>query len=501
MKSPVVLIVLDGWGFREGTEHNAVAEAQTPCFDGLWNSNPHTLLEASGEAVGLPDGQMGNSEVGHTTIGAGKAMYTDLVRISKAIREGTFFENPAFVSLFEHVNTHGSTLHVQGLVSSGGVHSHHEHLFAFLKAAKRAGVAKIAIHAFTDGRDVGPRSAAEYLRELESVLEEVGIGHIATISGRYYAMDRDNNWHRVAKTEEALFEAKGHQAQGKASELLERAYADNKVDELLEPHVLLDEQGNSYPISQHDGIFTFNFRSDRMRQLAKKLQERQQELDLMIVTMTQYDPTLSVEVAFPPEEIETTLAAEVAAAGFRQAHIAETEKFPHATYFLNGRREIPHDKEEHILLDSRKDVATHDEAPEMRAESIADAAIEKIKEGVEFIFINFANPDMVGHTGNKQAIVKAVETVDAQLQRVVEAVKAKGGVVLATADHGNAEVNVDVATGEKHTAHTTNPVPFIVVGSDVSLREGGGLADIAPTVLNLLELQKPAGMTGKSLIS
>jgi 2,3-bisphosphoglycerate-independent phosphoglycerate mutase len=498
--NPVTLIILDGWGYREEVVHNAVAEANTPNFDKLWKENPHTLLEASGEYVGLPEGQMGNSEIGHTTIGAGKVIATDLVRINKAAREGEFATNPVFQQLFSHVKEHGSTLHIQGLISPGGIHSHSEHLYAFLRAAKDAGVEKVAIHAFTDGRDTPPRSAALYLKELEAVLEEVGIGHVATVSGRFYAMDRDNNWHRLEKAEAAFFKAEGTTRSGKASAAVEAAYATEGLDEHLEPMVILDTNGNKYPIAKNDAIFLFNFRSDRVRMLSRKLIERTTDLNVLLASMTEYDPSLNLLVAFPPITIETTLGAEVSKAGLTQAHIAETEKFPHATYFLNGGKQDPHEGEEHVLLESRKDVDTHDKAPKMRAEAIADAAVERLRKSVDFIFINFANPDMVGHTGNKKAIVEALEEVDMQLGKVVEEALRHQGIVLITADHGNAEVNVDPQSGEVHTAHTINPVPFILVGKEVELKTGT-LADIAPTALELLGITPHETMTGTSLIA
>ncbi len=498
----VALIILDGWGHREDAKDNAVAAAKTPVFDHIWETNPRSLLQASGEAVGLPEGQMGNSEIGHTTIGAGRPLATDLVRINKAISDGTFAENETINILFAHVAEHGSTLHIFGQTSDGGVHSHHGHLFGLLRAAKQKGVTRIAIHAFTDGRDTAPQSGSGYLKELEAVLEEVGIGRIASLSGRYYAMDRDNNWHRLAKVEDAIYHGTAPSHRQKPSEVVAELYKLDKVDEHLEPIVFLDETGKTTTLEKHDACFVFNFRSDRARLLTIRLQEKAKELDLLVGTMTQYDPTYSVLVAFPPQTIETTLAAEVSAAGLTQAHLAETEKFPHATYFLNGGREKPHEGEVHVMLDSRKDVATHDQAPEMRAEAIADKAIEQINEGKNFIFINFANPDMVGHTANVPAIITALQVVDAQLGRVLTALQENGGVALVTADHGNAEINIDQATGERHTAHTLSLVPCILVGAPAGnqVRAEGTLADLAPTTLSLLGLKTPESMTGTSLL-
>ncbi len=504
----VVLIVLDGWGYREDTQDNAVAAAKTPVFDSIWNEYPHTLLEASGLAVGLPEGQMGNSEIGHTTIGAGKPMDTDLIRIKKAITTGDYDNNPAFLQLFNHVKENNSTLHVQGLLGEGGVHSHSDHLFAFIKAAKKAGIEKVAIHIFTDGRDTPPQSAASYMTDLENLLEEVNdethMSFIATISGRFFAMDRDNNWDRLSKVEQALFESKGHVCEIKPSEFLKTLYTDGKVDEHIEPIICKTPSGVEASIKTNDGVFFFNFRADRARMLSTKMIEQVKANNVKFATLTSYGSEYSEEsgciIAYPPAVIETTLAKEVSKAGLTQAHIAETEKFPHATYFLNGGVETLYEGESHILLNSRKDVQTHDQAPEMRAEAIADKAIEEINKGTNLLFINFANPDMVGHTANVPAIITAVETVDRELGRVLEALKARGGYAFVTADHGNAEVNIDPITGERHTAHTINPVPAIYTDASITLRSGGTLADITPTVLGVFGIEKPSQMTGTSLI-
>lgn len=508
----IVLIILDGWGYREEEKDNAVAAASTPYFDMLWNSYPRTLLDASGLAVGLPEGQMGNSEIGHMTIGAGKIIDTDLVRIGKAIRDNAFISNPAFQRLFAHVKKHNSTLHVKGLIGPGGIHAHSEHLHAFLETAKEAGIKKIAIHAFTDGRDTPPQSAALYLEELEKVISDLGIGFIATASGRFYAMDRDNNWDRVKKAEDAIFHGLGKMVKGKPSEIFKELYKENKLDEHVEPMVFLNDSGKATILEKNDGIFFFNFRSDRARELSRKIVEKRDSHNLHFVTLTEYDPELKADAAFPSVAIETTLAAEISRAGLSQAHIAETEKFPHATYFLNGGKKDPHEGEVHILLDSRKDVLTHDLAPKMRAEGIADKAIEEINKGTNFIFINFANPDMVGHTANVPAIIEALEETDKQLGRVVTALLNKKGTAFVTADHGNAETNIDQETGNKHTSHTINPVPAILVvpartpsfsppdGRAGKKGAGGGLSDITPTILSLFGISQPKSMTGKSLV-
>ncbi|NTW75763.1 MAG: 2,3-bisphosphoglycerate-independent phosphoglycerate mutase [Candidatus Moranbacteria bacterium] len=496
---PVALIILDGWGHRDDPKDNAIASAKKPFFDSLLSTYPHTLLRASESSVGLPDGQMGNSEVGHITIGAGAVMDTDLVRISKAAAGNEFLHNAAFGTLFEHVLKYDSVLHVKGLLSDGGIHSHIDHLAAFLEAAKTIGITKIAIHAFTDGRDTGPQSASAYLRVLEEVIDDLGIGFIATASGRFYAMDRDKNWERTEKTERAIFHGDAGRTvrDRKPSEILTELYAEGVLDEHLEPVVFLDENGEAYSVRENDGILFFNFRSDRSRQLSARTVEHAKEKNLCFVTLTRYDETLPTIVAFPPMVPETTIAREVSLSGLRQTHIAETEKYAHSTYYLNGGHELPYDGEEDILVPSRKDVLTHDEAPEMRAEDIANRALDAIDRGTDFLFINFANADMVGHTGNAPRIVEAIECLDRQLERVVEKVLSVGGIAVITADHGNAELNIDPKTGAVHTAHTLSPVPFIVTAPGTL--QPGGLADIAPTVLNLLSIPVPNVMTGKNL--
>jgi 2,3-bisphosphoglycerate-independent phosphoglycerate mutase len=497
-KQQAILVILDGWGHREEKEHNAIYTANTPVFDKLWEQFPHAFLEASGLAVGLPEGQMGNSEVGHMTIGAGTSLDQDLVRISKAANSGEFADNAAFLKLFEHVKKNDSILHVQGLVSDGGVHSHIDHLFAFLKTAKECGIKKVAIHVFTDGRDTAPQSGAKYIKKLEEILEDIGIGFIATISGRFYAMDRDNNWDRLSRVEQALFECKGNVCTLKPSEFVESLYKENKLDEHLEPAVCMTQDGQGCMVGKNDGVFFFNFRADRARMLTEKIIERQGKDNLLLVTLTEYSPAYKCLVAFPPLVIKTTLAKEISEAGLTQAHIAETEKFPHATYFLNGGKEEPYENEEHILVPSRKDVPTHDLAPEMRAKEIADKVIESLDKGTDFIFVNFANPDMVGHTANVPAIITAIETVDRELSRVFEKAEEKRAVMFITADHGNAELNFDAENNVKHTAHTTNLVPAIITDKNIKMKDGA-LYDIAPTILNLLGLPKPEEITGKNL--
>jgi len=506
IKKPVCLIILDGWGHREEKENNAIAQAKTPFFDSLIARYPHTLLDASQESVGLPHGQMGNSEIGHMTMGTGRVIDVDLVKINKAAAAGKFNTNPAFVELFAHVKKYNSTLHVTGLVGIGGVHSHQDHLLAFLKAAVAAGIKKIAVHAITDGRDLPPQSGAQYLKELEGVFADLGCGAIATVHGRFYAMDRDKNWERLAKTEAAMFAGEGKIYRGAVpSEVLTGLYKDSVVDEHVEPMVFLDETGKGWPISQNDGVFFFNFRPDRARQLSERIIAHRQELNLCFVTLTEHDKTLGALVAFPQKDISDSLSETLASAELTQSHIAETEKYAHLTYFFNGGHEQPHAREQFFLIESHRDVPTHDLAPEMRAQEIADKAVERIKTGDDFVVINFANADMVGHTANAPAIITAVETVDRVLKQVVDEVITHHGIAIVTADHGNAEVNRDPVTDERHTAHTINLVPFIVASESADIHlstatKPGTLADIAPTILTLMHLDIPSSMTGKSLV-
>ena len=495
----VALIVLDGWGYREDKKDNAILEANTPVFDNIWNTCPHTLLDASGLAVGLPEGQMGNSEVGHMTIGAGKPLDQDLVRIDKSILSGEISNNNYFNILFKHVKENNSTLHVMGLLSDGGVHSHINHLFAFLKIAKENNISKIAIHVFTDGRDVPPQSASSYIKKLEEFLKGLGVGFIASISGRFYAMDRDKNWDRLEKTEDVIFRDIGQVCDIEPSLFIENLYKEGKVDEHLIPIVCHKENENRN-IKINDGVFFFNFRADRARMLTSKIIEKSKELNLQFVTMTDYGDEYKVNVAFPSIKIETTLAKEISENGLTQAHIAETEKFAHATYFLNGGVETVYDGEVQIIVASRKDILTYDLAPQMSAKGVADKAIEQIEKGIDFIFINFANPDMVGHTANVEAIIEAIEETDLELGRVIESMHSRGGIVCITADHGNAEINIDQITGLKHTSHTSNPVPFIITNMKSKLHDWGTLADIAPTILGILNIKKPESMTGETLI-
>ncbi len=497
--TPLVLVVLDGWGYREETLHNALTPKNVPYFFSLWNTYPHTLLAASGQAVGLPEGQIGTSELGHMILGAGYVIPSDLVRISKAFAEGVVAKNPEFIGLCDHVRANDSTLHIMGLASPGGVHSHHDHLFKLLQLAKERGIRKIAVHAFTDGRDLPPKSGHAYLEELENLLAELGIGRIATVSGRYFAMDRDNNWDRVKKVEQALFHGEGHTHEGKPSELLRTLYMVGKTDEYVEPFVILDDSKKPALIESNDGVFFFNFRPDRARMLSKSIAKRAHAANIYFSTMTEYDATISSHVLFPPPIIETTLASELSRAGYRQVHIAETEKYGHATYFLNGKVEEPHEGEEFVLIESRKDVPTHDRAPAMRAREITTAALSQLEKGIDFIFINYANADMVGHVARAEATMEAVRILDGELKRLMEGIEKANGLAFITADHGNAEQMVDDAD-EKHTAHTTNPVPTILTKKGITFRPTGTLADVLPTILELFHLPLPPSVTGTSLI-
>lgn len=506
-KKSVCLIVLDGWGFREEKENNAIAGAHKPFFDSLWAKYPHSLLQASEEYVGLPKGQMGDSETGHHVMGAGRIPESDLLRISKAVSNGDFAKNESFVRLFDHVKKNGSVLHVEGLLGPGGIHSHTDHLYAFLQIAKQAGIKKVAVHVFTDGHDTPPQSANGYIRELQDFMNKLGIGFIATITGRYYAMDRDNNWERVKKAEEAIFECKGNVCHLKESELLiNEIYAKKNIDDnLIPPIVCLDEQNNACGIKENDGVFFFNFRPDRARMLSRLIADRASKSNIYFVTMTQYDSKLETDVAFPPESLGHTLGEEVSSHGFKQVHIAESEKFAHATYFFNGGKQEPYKGEEDVLVPSIKElngkpIEGNDAIPEMQSVRVADETIKKIEEGVDFIFVNFANADMVGHSGNVPSITKAIEAIDRALARVIPALLQKGGIALITADHGNAELNIDLKTGLKHTSHTLNPVPAILTKEGIRLQDGG-LSNIAPTILQLLGIEKPKEMTAKSLIS
>lgn len=503
-KKLVMLMILDGYGYSANTEGNAIYAAKTPVMDKLLEKYPHTLINASGLDVGLPNGQMGNSEVGHTNIGAGRIVYQELTRITKAIGDGDFFENDAFLKAVENCKKHGSALHIYGLLSDGGVHSHITHMFALLELAKRSGLTKVFVHGFMDGRDVSPTSGIEYVKQLEDKMKELGVGKIGTLSGRYYAMDRDNRWERVEKAYAALVYGEGVK-ENSAVEAIQKSYDAGVTDEFVVPTVISDDA----KISENDSVICFNFRPDRAREITRTLvdgdfegfKRRNGFFPVHYVCMTQYDAKMpNVDVAFKPEELKNTFGEYISNKGLSQLRIAETEKYAHVTFFFNGGVEAPYENEDRALIPSPK-VATYDLKPEMSAYEVTDEVLKRINSGkYDAIILNYANCDMVGHTGVFECAVKAVETVDECMGKVIDAVLAQGGTVCVTADHGNADQMLDPVTHDVFTAHTTNPVPFIVAGTDCELRSGGRLADIAPTMLELMKLDKPAEMTGESLI-
>ncbi len=497
----VLLVILDGWGYSEHHEFNAIYNAFPNCMNHLWETYPHSLLKASGEAIGLPEGQIGTSEIGHLTLGAGTVLLTDVVRINKAISDGSYATNPEFEKLFAHVKGNRSTLHTMGLLSPGGVHSHQEHLFAFIRAAKAAGIEKLAVHVFTDGRDVPPMSAQTYLEDLQKVIDEVGLGHISTMIGRYDAMDRDNNWERTQKAVDLMFAGIGKVSTESPLAVITKSHEAGVEDQYTDATLFPFPNGSQQLIQRNDGIFFYNFRPDRARQISQKILEKTSDMNLYFVTMTQYDKQLPTHVAFMPFEIKDTLAQEVARHNLTQAHIGETEKYAHVTYFFNGGNETPHKNEEFILVPSRKDVATYDLAPQMSAEGVADKTIEQIEKGTNFIVINFANADMVGHVGKYEPTIQAIKFEDTQIKRVVDAMQKNGGVVFITADHGNAEHMYNEEAHQPSTAHSLNPVPGILTDTTFKMKPTGTLADVAPTILQLFGIAKPQDMTGESLIA
>jgi 2,3-bisphosphoglycerate-independent phosphoglycerate mutase len=502
-----MLMILDGFGINPKTEGNAIKLANTPNIDKLINKCPTTQIYTSGLAVGLPEGQMGNSEVGHTNIGAGRIVYQVLTRITKSIEDGDFFTTPEFNSAIENCKKYNSKLHIMGLLSNGGVHSHNRHLYALLELAKRKGMDDVFIHCFMDGRDTPPASGESFITELQEKLDEKQIGKIATISGRYYAMDRDKRWEREKLAYDAMVNGVGPKAVSPIT-AIEQSYQKEVFDEFVVPTVICNNQGEPVAtIGEHDSVIFFNFRPDRARQLTRTLVDEKfnefetKKLNLYFVTFTQYDETLpNVNIAFKPIALKNTFGEYISKLGYKQLRIAETEKYAHVTFFFNGGEEKVYDGEDRILVNSPK-VATYDLQPEMSAYEVTEKVINAINEDkYDSIILNYANSDMVGHTGSLEAAIKAVETLDECVQKVVDAVKKKNGVLLITADHGNSEQMVDYETGEPFTSHTTNPVPLILVGMDnVELKEGK-LADLAPTMLDIMNIEKPKEMTGESII-
>lgn len=507
MKKPVMLMILDGYGLTEKTEGNAILAANKPNLDSLCKKYPNTRLNASGMSVGLPEGQMGNSEVGHLNIGAGRIIYQAFTKISKSIVDGDFFQNKALNSAIDNAISKNSDLHLLGLLSPGGVHSHSGHVKGLLKLCEMKGLKRVYLHAFLDGRDVSPSSSKEYILDIEEFMEKIGVGKIATVSGRYYAMDRDKRWDRVKLAYNALVLGQGEKAKS-ALEAVEISYKEGKTDEFVIPTVISAEEKPVGVIKNNDSVIFFNFRPDRARELTRAINDREfeafdrEKINLTFVTMTEYDKTLeNVSVAFKHERYKNTLGEYLSKMGKTQLRIAETEKYAHVTFFFNGGVEVANRDEDRVLIPSPK-VATYDLQPEMSAYKLCDQVINKIDTGVyDFIVINFANPDMVGHTGIFEAAKKAVEVVDECIGKIVDRILEKEGTVFITADHGNAETMIDYSTGKSMTAHTTDPVPFIYVSKEAKqLREGGILADIAPTVLNVMGLKVPEEMTGKNLI-
>ena len=507
MKKPVAIMIFDGWGISKNSEGNAVEKADTPNFDSYLDKYPSTKLFASGLNVGLPDGQMGNSEVGHLNIGAGRVVYQELTRITKSINDGDFFQVSEFYDALKNAREKNSDIHLMGLLSDGGVHSHIEHLKGLIDFFKKNDFDRLYLHMFMDGRDTSPRNGIEYVKEIKGYIETVGIGQIASISGRYYAMDRDKRWDRVEKAYNALVYGKGEKADDPV-EAMKKYYNEDITDEFIIPTVIVENTEPSGLIKENDSIIFFNFRPDRARELTRAIVDvdfsgfERKYFETEFITMTSYDTTIkNVKVAYKPQKIKNTLGEILSKHNLKQLRIAETEKYAHVTFFFNGGVEVPSEGEKRILINSPK-VPTYDMKPEMSAYEVTDALIKELdKNEDDVIILNYANPDMVGHTGVMEAAIKAVETVDICAKKVVDKILDMGGAVIITADHGNAEKMMDYETNTPMTAHTTNQVPCIVLGlGDVKLVEDGKLSDLAPTVLDIINIEKPVEMTGKSLI-
>jgi 2,3-bisphosphoglycerate-independent phosphoglycerate mutase len=506
---PVVLIILDGWGLREETENNAIAAASTPVWDRLWSECAHTALETSGSAVGLPSGQMGNSEVGHLNLGSGRVVYQEFTRVSRSIRTGSFFSNATLVGAVDIAVDNDSAVHILGLLSPGGVHSHEEHIHAMVQLAAKRGARKIYVHAFLDGRDMPPRSAMASLRAMDEVFAEVGHGRIASIVGRYYAMDRDHRWERIQKAYDLITLGKGAYTAVTAEQGLEMAYERGETDEFVDATVIVPEAGDVVHVQDGDVIINMNYRSDRARQITRPFIE--DDFDAFerrakprlgsFVSLTEYNKEWDIPVAFPAERLENVFGEYISRLGLRQLRLAETEKYAHVTFFFNGGREQPFEGEDRILVPS-PDVATYDLKPEMSAPEVTDHLMRAIEDGkYDAIIVNYANGDMVGHTGKFDAAVQAVETLDECLSRVVRAIHKVGGAMLITADHGNCEKMLDEESGQPYTAHTTTPVPLVYVGERAArLMDGGALCDVAPTLLKIMQLPVPPEMTGHPLL-
>jgi len=505
-KNLTMLMILDGFGNNDNEQGNSIALANTPVIDKLFRTNPNTTIKTSGLDVGLPEGQMGNSEVGHTNIGAGRIIYQELTRITKSIEDGDFFSIPELVGAIENCKKHNSKLHIMGLLSSGGVHSHTRHLYALLELAKRKDFEDVYVHCFLDGRDTPPASGESFISELEQKMEEKGVGKIVSITGRFYAMDRDKRWERVQKAYNALVNGIGEKYTS-ATAAIEDSYQKEIFDEFVLPTLICNGDEPIATISENDSVIFFNYRPDRAREITRSLVDKEFSgfertyFPLYYACFTNYDETIeNVEIVFKKDEIKNTYGEIVANKGLTQLRIAETEKYAHVTFFFNGGEEKQYKGEDRILVPSPK-VETYDLQPEMSAVEVTDKVVEAIKsQKYDTIILNYANPDMVGHTGNLEAAIKAIETVDTCVGRVIEALEEVNGVALITADHGNSEQMIDYTTGEPHTAHTTNDVPLILVGKQAKLKSGR-LADLAPTMLEIMGIEKPAEMTGESLIS
>ena len=506
-KKTTMLMILDGFGINENEKGNAVKLANTPNIDKLMKTCPTTEIYTSGLNVGLPEGQMGNSEVGHTNIGAGRIVYQELTRITKSIEDGDFFSVPEFIEAIENCKKNNSKLHIMGLLSDGGVHSHMRHLFGLLELAKRRDFEEVYVHCFLDGRDTPPASAESYIMKLEEKMKEKGVGKIASISGRFYSMDRDKRWNRIQKSYDAMVNGIGEKS-ASAITAIENSYQKEIFDEFVEPTVIVNGETPIATISKNDSVIFYNFRPDRAREITRVLVDKdfsdfetKKDLNLFFICMTQYDETMpNVKVAFKPTKLINTFGEYISNKGLTQLRIAETEKYAHVTFFFNGGNEKQYKGEDRILVQSPK-VETYDMQPEMSAPEVTEKVLEAMNsKKYDAIILNYANPDMVGHTGNLDAAIKAIEEIDKDVGKVVEAIRANEGVLLITADHGNSEQMVDYTTGEPQTSHTTNPVPLILVGMENAKIKSGKLADLAPTMLDIMGLEKPAEMTGESII-
>jgi len=506
---PLALIILDGWGYSEDPQHNAILEANTPVFDKLWDQFPHTLIQTSGADVGLPAGQMGNSEVGHLNIGSGRVVYQEYTRVSRAIRTGSFFSNCTLTEAIDKAIQNDSAVHIMGLLSPGGVHSHELHIHAMTKLAAERGMKNVYLHAFLDGRDTAPKSAKASIAAMQAVFDEQGSGRFASVVGRYYAMDRDHRWDRVKSSYDAIAEGKGQFTSHSALDALVQAYQRGESDEFVQATSIVPEGEEAVHIEDGDVMIFMNYRSDRAREITRPFIEdhfeafkRERKFKLEeFVSLTEYSSKFDIPVAFPPERLTNVFGEYISKLGLHQLRIAETEKYAHVTFFFNGGIEEPFPYEDRILVNS-PDVATYDLQPQMNAPELSEKLISAVESGqYDTIICNFANPDMVGHTGNEAAAIEAIEALDGIIDQVSQAILKAGGEILITADHGNAELMMDESTGQAHTAHTCNPVPFIYVGREAVMAETGALSDIAPTMLYLMAIEVPPEMNGRSLVT